>query len=342
MSNGITPTNAAVAPANSGTAVSTRSQEETQSSDKSTEKKYFNNTHKYLYEKRGNINTYVHGASAVANAFVFLNGNFNFLNIGDELQEGVSNFVSRCATATRGLTGVLDCQMKNNLIPMLGAAMEVPVAILAKGDDLWLMRGIAQSIRQFQGVIKRSGMKHPDKEGVVLSTEDGDDFTENEISMFKGFTASIKEAGKIIGGMFTSPFKEERRFSRSVLFCSMFQGGGPILHMLGFEKLGPFFRDLAGALIDVAYITDKKKADEPSYVPAGSLWIGSAICDYAKRFEGVSDSVKNMTQLSLFFDMLAAIYESNANFGKLKKTTTLAKEKEQSKTANEPDHSLAA
>ncbi len=287
--------------------------EKNQNPDKPPEKKFFNDTHKYLYEKKESINKYVHMASATVNALTFLNGNFNFFDLGDELQEGISNVVSRCATGTRGLTGILDCHMKQNLIPLLGSAMEVPVAVFAKGDDLWLMRGIAQSIRQFQGVIKRSGMKHPNS-GEILSTKDGDDFPKYGITMFKGFTASLKEAGKIAGEFFTSPFKEEKRFSRSVLFCSLFQGGGPIMHLFGFEKLGPFFRDFAGALIDVAYITDKKEPGKHSYVPAGTLWIGSAICDYAKRFEGVTDSVKNMTQLSLFFDMLAATFESRANF----------------------------
>ncbi len=279
---------------------------------------YFNKAHKFLYEKKGEINRYTHVAAATVNALTFLNGNFNFINIGEELQETISNFFSRCGTAVRGITGAVDCISKNNLIPLLGSVLEVPVAIFAKGDDLWLMRGIAQSIRQFQGVIKRSGMEVtlPNGNKKALNEEDGDNFSGYGINMFNGFTASLKEAGNIACEFFTSPFKKEKLFSRSVLFCSLFQGGGPIMHLLGFEKLGPFFRDLAGALIDVAYITDKKKPGQRSYVPAGTLWIGSAICDYLKRFEGITGSIKNMTQLSLFFDMLAAIFESDANFDK--------------------------
>lgn len=280
-----------------------------------SEENHFNRVHKFLYEKKEEINKYAHMTAAAANAFVFLNGNFNFIDLGEELQETISGFFSRVGTATRGITGAIDCISKQNVIPLIGSILEVPIAVFAKGDDLWLMRGIAQSIRQVQGVIKRCGMEHPSKKGEILNIDDGDDFSKYGISMIEGFTGSLKALGTILGEFFTSPLKEERRFSRSVLFCSIFQGGGPILHLLGFEKLGPLFRDLAGVLIDVAYITDKKKANEPSYVPAGILWIGSAICDYAKRFETISDSVKNLTQLSLLFDMLAAIRESKANFG---------------------------
>ena len=281
------------------------------------EEKYFNKTHKYLYENKEKINSYVHIAAATANALTFLNGNFNFVDIGEELQETISNFFSRFGTATRGITGAVDCLMKKNLIPLIGSILEVPIAFFAKGDDLWLMRGIAQSIRQVQGVIKRRGMGVTLSNGnkITLSTEDGDNFSKYGISTMEGLTSSLKEYGKIIGEYFTCPLKKEKIFSRANSFCSFFQGGGPILYMLGFEKFGPFFRDLAGALIDGAYIMDERKANEPSYVPAGTLWIGSAICDYLKRFEGISSSVKNLTQLSLLFDMVAAIFESRANFG---------------------------
>ncbi len=271
----------------------------------------FHKAHDYLKENKKKINNWTHISSAAVNIFTFLNGNFRFLNIEDEIQERIGNFFARCTTAVRGLTGAIDCLGKNNLIPFIGNVLEIPTAVFASGYNLWLARGIPQSIRQVQGVIKRSGMKIKDINGkeVPLSEEDGDHFKKYGIGMKDGFLYSVKELGKILKDTFTDPFKKEQFFSRSVLLCSLFQLGGAVTAFSGLKKIGAFFRDLGGALIDGAYMQD------PAYRTGGALWIGSAICDYGKLFSFFSDKINNITQLSLAFDALAAIFESKANFG---------------------------
>lgn len=296
----------------------------------------FHVAHDHLKKYKSEINKWAHISSAAVNTFTFLNGNFNFLNIENETQEKIGNFFARCTTAVRGLTGAVDCLGKNNLIPFIGNVLEIPTAVFASGYNLWLARGIPQSIRQVQGIIKRSKMKIKDANGkeTPLSEEDGDHFKKYGISMKDGFLYSAKELRKILKDLFTNPFKKEQFFSRSVLFCSLFQLAGPVVAFLGLKKTGAFSRDLGGALIDGAYMQD------PAYRTGGVLWIGSAICDYGKLFSFFSDKLNNITQLSLAFDALAAIFESKANFGESERTpidkVTLSKESKTDLTDYEP------
>lgn len=331
MSNGITPTNTAVAPAKPGTAVSTRSQEEVENQTNNN-KNYFQIIHKKINNNKDTINTSFNFTSAVVNFLGFLNGNFNFINIDEEKTESICNFFAKLGTASRGVTGAADCWAKNNLIPLIGSVLEVPIAAFTGGYDLWLGRGLAQSIRQVQATIKRRGMKisKPGEAEITLSTKDGDDFKKYGIGMWEGFVYSLKEYGKIFKEIFTDPFaKDGQLFGRAVTICSVLQGGGPIVALLGLDKIGAFTRDLAGALIDVAYMMDKREPGRRSYFPAGLLWLGSAAVDFEKRVDLISGSWNNRTQLSLALDPLAAIYESRANYDTGEKT-------------NEPDHSLAA
>lgn len=278
---------------------------------------YFAQAHTFLQENKNAINTGANLTAALANLFVFLNGNFKFLDIDDEFQEKLGNFFAKIGTATRGITGAVDCYAKKNLIPLIGSVLEVPTAMFTNGYNLWLARGIAQGTRQFQAIIKRRGMEVSDSDGkkFKLSQEDGDNFAKYGLGFWNGFTNSAKEIGKMFVEVVKNPFDQEQKFSRSILFCSMFQIIGPVVAFLGLDKLGAFLRDTGGAAVDVGYMLDKREPGKPSYFPAGLLWIGSAVCDFAKRFEGIEGSINNLTQLSLFFDPAAAIYESRANFG---------------------------
>ena len=282
-----------------------------------TNQNCFQKLHTKINDNKDTINTSFNLASAAANFLGFLNGNFNFVSLDEETVEKACNFFAKLGTASRGITGAADCWAKNNLIPLVGSTLEVPIALFTGGYDLWLARGLAQSIRQEQATIKRRGMKitKPDGKEITLSTKDGDDFTKYGIGMWDGFIYSIKELGKVFKEIFTTPFaKDGQRFGRAVTFCSVFQGGGPIIALLGLDKLGAFIRDLAGGLIDIAYMMDEKKPGRRSYFPAGLLWLGTAAIDFEKRVSLFSGNWNSLTQLSLALDPLAAIYESRANY----------------------------
>ena len=278
--------------------------------------------HKFISENKTEINTTANVFGALTNLFAFLEGNFHLFNMDTDKLETISTFFAKCATSARGITGAIDCFNKNNLIPLLGFAGEVPVAIFASGFNLWLARGIPQGINQFQGILKRRGITtEVNGKTITLSREDGDDFKKYGISMFEGLKLSFIEFGKIIKELFTKPFKGEQRMPHSVFVCSIFQILGPILHLSGLKTFGAWMRDTFGAAVDVGYILDKKKADEPSYGPAGAAWIGSAMVDYLKRLDYFESRVSNSTQLSLFFDGIAGAFYGIANFGKSAKKT---------------------
>ena len=203
----------------------------------------FQTFHKKINDNKDTINTSFNLTSAVVNFLGFVNGNFNFVSLDEETTEKICNFFAKLGTASRGITGAADCWAKSNLIPLIGSVLEVPIAFFTNGYDLWLARGIAQSVRQVQATIKRRGMKiiTSDKKEITLSTKDGDDFTKYGIGMKDGFICSVKEFGKIFKEIFTDLFaKDGQTFGRAVSFCSVFQGGGPIIAFLGLDTVGAF------------------------------------------------------------------------------------------------------
>lgn len=273
--------------------------------------------HGFLMENKTEINTCANVFGAVTNLFAFFEGNFRLFNFDIEKLETISNFAAKCATSIRGFVGGLDCLNKNNLLPMLGFFGELPVAFFASGFNLWLIRGIPQGINQFQGIIKRRGITTEiNGKKVTLSQKDGDDFKKYGIGPFEGLKISFIEFGKIIKELFKTPLKGDQRMPHAVFICSMFQILGPILYLSGLKTFGAWMRDTFGAAVDLGYILDKKKSDEPSYMPAGSAWVGSAVVDFLKRLDYFSSRVNNSTQLSLFFDGIAGAFYGPANFGK--------------------------
>ena len=265
------------------------------------------NIFSFISTNKKQITTGFSSTSALANLFTFLNGNFNFLNLDNEKLIKVSNFFARCGTAVRGITGAVDCYGKNNIIPFIGSILEVPTAIFTNGYTLWLARGIPQSIRQIQGLLKRRFMD------VIINGEKAqlksDNFSAYGISKSEGFKYSVKEIGKIIKELFTKPFSKGNRFAHSMLSCSMLQFTGPVIAFLGLRKIGAFLRDLGGVLVDGAYMMDRK------YFPGGLCWIISAVADYGKLWQPIADAIPNLTQLSNTGDPIASIFESFANFG---------------------------
>lgn len=272
--------------------------------------------HQFLTKNKREINTYANLIGAATNLLTFIEGNFSFLNIDMEKMETVSNLFAKVATSVRGFIGAIDSFNKTNLFPLLGFAGEVPAAIFSSGYNLWLTRGVPQGISQFLGMIKRRGAKFKtNKQEITLPRKDGDNFKKYGIGFIDGFLLTLKESGKIIKELFTSPMKGDQKMPHSVFVCSIMQIVGPLIYLTGFKKLGAAIRDFFGMAVDVGYIIDKKQDDEPSYVPAGTAWVGSGIVDLLKRFDTFENTVKNSTQLSLFFDGIAGVFYGSANFG---------------------------
>ena len=277
--------------------------------------KLIKNSFDFISKNKSKINNSVHAISALSNFLTFLNTNFHFINVDNEILEKISNFWARCCTATRGLTGGIDCTIKNNLVPLIGNALEVPVAAFTSGYLLWLARGIPQSIRQVQGMVKRRNLTIKLQDGKE-ETVKTDNFAKYGIGMLESMKYSIREIGKITKELFTTPFSKNEEFSHSVLICSAFQFVGPIIAYFGAHKIGAFVRDLFGAFLDIGYILDPQKdPTKPSYLPGGISWIFSAFCDYGKRINYINEKISDLTQLSNTFDAVAGMFESRANFG---------------------------
>ncbi len=270
-----------------------------------------------INENKKKINTAFCIAASITNLFVFLNNNINFFNVDSESSEKVGNFFARLGVVVRGITGGLDSFNKNNLLPFLGFMGEIISGLFIGGDNLWLARGIAQGTHQSQGIIKRRGIKvTKDGKEITLGKNDGDNFKKYKIKRGEGLWLTIKELGKIIKELFTNPFNKEQLFSHSVFTCSLGMIVGPLIYLSGLKKLGAGIRDFGGAAVDWGYMIDKREKDEPSFIPCGTVWNGSALVDFIKRFDFFTSKLKSLTQLSLFFDGIAAAYYANANFGK--------------------------
>ena len=260
----------------------------------------FRGIHDFIEAHKRKINIAANGGAAIFNALTFVEGNWGFTGTNIELMERASSILSKFATGTQGILGAVDNLTKENLIPLIGNALEVPIAIFASGYNLWLARGLSQGWVQMQGVFKQRLLETTDGVKKLL----GDDFSKRGGWMF-GANTNIKELPKIIKEIFTKPFSREQGFSRGVFACSSFQMFGALTSFLGFEKLGAGIRDFSGSMVDFAFMLDK------NYVPAGIVWVGAAIVDFIKRF---TDRIPNLTELSLFFDRAASVFFMFANF----------------------------
>lgn len=294
---------------------------------------YHPDNHKITINNIGNL------IGAIPNLFGALNSITGLFNISDETSEKWFGNFSKISTVTRGITGAVDCFNKRNLIPLVGSLIELPVAFLSSGYNLWLARGIPQSIRQIQAVIKRREMtvELADGKKVTLGKKDGDDFSKYGLGFIDGFKASIKELGNIFKEIGKNPFDftSEGSFSKNMLGCSTLQFIGPIISLVS-EKAGAFIRDTGGMLVDFAYMTDKDDP-EKKYFKGGVAWIGSAICDYAKRFVEVDSFKGFFNHMSMFLDPIAAIFESQGNFSKGNETSKST----EPQTSSIPSASLA-
>lgn len=257
---------------------------------------------------------------AIPNIFGAINSLVPMIDLDQETSEKVFGWFSKVSTMTRGSTGVIDCFNKKNLLPLIGSALEIPTALTTSGFNLWMKRGWCQSIRQMQSLTKRLGMViEKDGKQIKLDSEDGDNFNKYGLGFLDGFKCSLNGIKQVYSEIFTNPLKTDpdksqkensnSLFTRAMLGCSTIQFLGPCVALLS-ENVGAVIRDIGGALVDVAYMLDKK-----DYRVAGALWSGSAVADISKRYASSDGSRGFLHHLSLFTDPIAAIFESKGNFG---------------------------
>ena len=283
------------------------------------------------------INYATNSGAAICNLFTFLNANFNFFDGIQEKFESISSVYSRIATGTQGLLLAADNFAVQNLIPTIGFALEVPIAIFSGSYDLWLYRGLSQGAGQLLTVLDRREVVDEKGEPIVKDgkiTLIGSDFTERG-GFIKSFTAFFNEVPKLVKELIEKPSRISK-ISHSLFAVSTFQIIGALTAMAGFKNIGAPIRNIAGAGVDWSFLTDikpkeianrikgmkvvcaesqnKKGIDFSSLIPwAGITWITAAIVDQLKRIPDMEDKISGLTNLVMTSDRGASTLLTNAN-----------------------------
>ena len=256
------------------------------------------------------LNIASNGTAAGLNFLTFLNGNFHFFDFIQEKLEAVTDFATRAAVVMQGIVLSIDTWKKKNLIPFLGFALEIPIALFSSGYDLWFNRGISQGLGQFQGVIDRREII---KDGKPVLEGGKPKYIGGDFSK-KGWMASLKttlkEIPKLASELIKNPLKIANS-SHGIFLSSVGQIIGGTLGFLGLTTFGAAIRDIFGTLVDFAFITDKKS---PKFVSAGLTWVLAAVVDLYKRIPFLgSNNWECLTNLSLTSDRAASLLYTIGN-----------------------------
>lgn len=282
------------------------------------------------------INYATNGGAALVNLFTFLNANFNFIDGIQETLEAISGIYSRIAVATQGLILASDNFVVKNLIPTIGFALEVPIAIFSDNYNLWLYRGLSQGAGQFLTLLDRREIVEKGepiiKDGNI--TLHGSDFRERG-GFLGSFTTFCKEIPKLVKELIDKPSRI-RKVSHSFLVISTSQIIGGLIAIAGFKNIGAPIRNISGAAIDWAFLTDikpkevtdringmkvvsaesqrRKGIDFSSLIAwAGMTWITAAVVDQLKRIPGIEDKIHGLTNLVMTSDRGASTLFTNGN-----------------------------
>lgn len=284
----------------------------------------------FLKEYNNEINYVVNGGASVFNLLTFINGNFPFVEPIQEGLETLSKFYTKCATGTQGFLTAIENYKRENLLPLIGNVLEVPVAIFSSGYNLWLSRGVAQGLSQFQRVFEKRPLRDKEGnpiEGKFLTRDFSKSGDGSRLGWIGGLKTVCKEIPKILRELFQDPLNKIKDSTHLMFFFSLWQIIGASIGFTGLNKLGSGIRNLGGAAVDIALMQDKSietqsdsvsklnsnKKSKTDYAISGSIWIGSEIVDFLKRFDFFSDRINNLTNLSLFFDRFAATFMTRGN-----------------------------
>lgn len=216
----------------------------------------------FLEKHNKKINYLFNGGAAFLNLISFINGNFHFSGSIQNFLEKITEYYTRCATGIQGILGAEACIRFRNVIPIIGNTLEVPIAYFTSGFNLFLMRGISQSLNQTLRIIDQRELVNKDGEPKLdrynVPYVIGGDFSKggNGLGLIKGFTTMIKEFGKMVVELFKKP-SNIKKLSHALLTVSFFQFVGAIIGLLGFKKTGALIRGVAGAGVDISLMRDK-------------------------------------------------------------------------------------
>ena len=250
---------------------------------------------------------YANKGAACINLATAIAGQLNLFDSYQELVDKITTVFTKGGTVLQGLIKAKQAFERKNLAATVGSALELPVALLSDGYNLWLARGISQGASQYDAMMTR--VKKVDQNGNVV-IKDGKEqlYTDfKEEGFIEGSKITLRENIKCIKECFTNPLEKTGITSRLISLFSTFQIGGALLAFAGLQKFGAGIRDLGGAAVDIAFMTDKGEGENnKALYKAGVKWVFSAIVDFLKRFESFS-LISMPTQLSLFFDRWAAV-----------------------------------
>lgn len=299
--------------------------------DPSTSQLRENKILQYIRTHNNEINYLFNGGASLVNLLTYLSGNFPFLESLREKLEVLSGFYTKCATGMQGFLQALENYKRENLLPLIGNILEIPVAVFSTGYNLWLYRGIAQGISQFQRILEKRPLRDKDGNpisGKYLTRDFSKGANGSQLGWMGGMIASIKEMPKILKELIQDPKNKIKDSTNLMYFASLGQISGALIAMTtGLDKLGSAIRNIGGTGVDISLILDKniktqldtdieednKKKSKTDYTISGCTWLGSELVDFFKRFEFFSSKAECLTNLSLFFDRAAATFMTKGN-----------------------------
>jgi len=274
------------------------------------------------------LNYIFNGGSSLLNLFTFFNANlFHFEDFQERL-ESASDTLTRAACGVQGAVLSIDAWRKKNIISLIGNASDLPIVSFSSNNDIWFNRGWSQGISQCEAMVNDYVL-----DGKKLSA----DFSQD--GWAKGFTTTISTFGSIIKDLVKKPSSFHGP-SHSLLVASIGQITGTLMGWAGSTLAGPLIRDTFGTIVDYALMKRKKWS---LLFLAGFTWVGAAVADALKRFDGINQSIKCLTNLSFASDRGASVlytrgYLIEINKG-LEKENTNA-ETEQTSTEKNPEEDI--
>ena len=282
---------------------------------------------------KDNLNFYINGTASALNLLPFITSNFNILGFFQEKLELAGEYGSKIATVCQGLLNSIDNSNKRNLIPALGAFLELPVAALSSPENLWLYRGFALAPWNLTTVMQERPTY--DCEGKTISNGKdgiktiGGNFKEQGLGFIDSVKINLREIPKLIKELFKRPSKIIE-LSYGLFTSSSLQVVGALSATLGLKKLGATFRNIGAVGVDLSFTQDKdlanlKKLNKAhskgtlkfgsSFVKAGLIWITAAIADWVHHFGLLADKVKNIPNLVLTIDRFATFFNVKGVLG---------------------------
>ena len=293
------------------------------SASSTSNKNYLRATKDFVnnYNTKKVLNLGLNGGSSLLSLFSFINSNFHIFDFAKEKLERASEILSKIAIGKTGFLSAADLWQKKNLIPCIGFALEVPIAIFSSGYNLWVSRGISNALAEFaliidqREVVDRKGEPILDKKGNIQLING--DFEDR--GWWNGFTITCKEIPRLMLELIKKPSRI-KKLSHSLTLVQLVQMTAPIFGLLGAKMVEASIRNVCAIGTDVSLLLDKniksssKNQVTPQkginlkspFVRSGLTWIGTAIIDELKRFDFISDKLNNLTSLSLAFDRGAA------------------------------------